>query len=408
VYNFLDYWFSNKRNPLSLGLNVQARLNGINLFWGIITIGLTLAGYRSGYLMMITLTITLISNVVIFMFGLQNSIHKWLYIHLAGQIFVILANSQLYHLLLDTFIPITGRIGSKTNPDIIVGAICNISTLLIVSYFVPLIHLLRKQVTLYLTLISILLISVFFAIATHAGFPYRGNENEYPTVQRHYITHAIRTFHDIDGKVRHSDSGFWLLDWDRNAKKTIEGITMPELPMPQAEVKLGDIEPFNGLPAAFPHMLTKYGGYFLYASKPKISDVSTIVLNSKRRINDQTTELSLKFYGNKLGSIFIRPKPKVSLEGWSLDQKVPISEWDDDSFFLMFAQGLEDPNPWIFNVTLKTDLAGYDGPLVDVVANTIRWEYHKEHTELFKKLLLRVPKWAHVTPNVAAVMGYVF
>lgn len=275
-------------------------------------------------------------------------------------------------MLLDTFIPITGRIGSKVNPDVVVGTICNIGTLLLASFFVsklltfkfiedlvkfiifqiPLIHLLHKQVTLYLTLMSILLVSVFFAIATHAGFPYRGNENEYPTVQRHYIFHVARTFHDINGNVRYSDSGFWLLDWDRNAKKTIEGITMPELPIPQAEIKFGKEEVFNGLPAAFPHMITKYGGYFLYAAKPKISDVSIAVLNSKRKINE-LTELSFKIYGNSLGSVFLRPKPNVYLRSWSLDEKVSVTEWEDGSYFLMIAHGLDDSNPWIFNVTLQ-------------------------------------------------------
>lgn len=80
---------------------------------------------------------------------------------------------------------------------------------------IPLIQLLRHQVTLYMTLITILLTSVFFGIATHAGFPYRGNENEYPTVQRHYIFNVLRNFYDENGAMRHSDSGFWLMDWDR-------------------------------------------------------------------------------------------------------------------------------------------------------------------------------------------------
>jgi hypothetical protein len=288
-----------------------------------------------------------------------------------------------------------------------ISPVSSIYVKLICSFQIPLIHLLRKQVTLYLTLISILLVSVFFAIATHAGFPYRGNENEHPTLQRHYIFHITRKFHDINGNVRHSDSGFWLLDWDRNAKKTIEGITMPEIPILQAEIKLGDQEVLKGLPAQFPHMLTKYGGYFLYAAAPKVADISTVVLNSKRKINEHSTELSFKIYGNSLGSIFVRPKANVELRTWSLDEKVPKTEWEDGSFFIMLVQGLDDPDPLIFNLTLHTE-ANYDGPLVDLVANTIRWGRPNEYTQLFKKLLSRIPKWAHVVPNVSALMAYVF
>lgn len=73
MYNLVDYLFGNKRTPISLGLKVQARLNGVNLFWGVFALGLTFLGYRTAYVPMILLLISLICNILTFAFGLHNS-----------------------------------------------------------------------------------------------------------------------------------------------------------------------------------------------------------------------------------------------------------------------------------------------------------------------------------------------
>ena len=73
IYQLMEYGFGNKKLPFSLGLKVQARLNGVNLFWGLLNLALTLAGLRIGYIMTVILVMTLIANVLTFLCGLQNS-----------------------------------------------------------------------------------------------------------------------------------------------------------------------------------------------------------------------------------------------------------------------------------------------------------------------------------------------
>lgn len=136
AYDVFDMVFANKQSPLSLGLKVQARINGINIFWGILTIGLTVLGIRSAYLFMFVLLINLLSTIGIFLFKLQNSVHKWLYVFLFGQIFITLWSSYFKTAVTEMFIPITGRIGSKLNPDAIISVISCVTTLFIVSYLV--------------------------------------------------------------------------------------------------------------------------------------------------------------------------------------------------------------------------------------------------------------------------------
>lgn len=66
--------FSRQRDcPLSLGLRTQARLIGTNIFWSIVSIGLTAAGYRTGYTFTVLLMISLTTTVLIGVFRAQNT-----------------------------------------------------------------------------------------------------------------------------------------------------------------------------------------------------------------------------------------------------------------------------------------------------------------------------------------------
>lgn len=72
-YDVIDLVFADKRSPLSLGLKVQARINGVNILWGILTIGMTIYGIRSAYLFMVILMINLFATITIGLLKLQNS-----------------------------------------------------------------------------------------------------------------------------------------------------------------------------------------------------------------------------------------------------------------------------------------------------------------------------------------------
>lgn len=62
----------------------------------------------------------------------------------------------------------------------------------------------------------------------------------------------------------------------------------------------------------------------------------------------------------------------------------------------------------MYFLSFQSNLANYDGPLVDLVVTTTHWEYHKEHTPVFNRLLARVPKWAFVVPSVAYLDAHTY
>ncbi|KAL1396983.1 hypothetical protein pipiens_010106 [Culex pipiens pipiens] len=362
--------FGSKTTPLSLALKVQARLNGVNLFWGMITLGVTFTGYRTAYIFMILIFFSLLSSTLISMFAVQNSVHKWLFIHMFFQVFALLWSTQFYHMMLNLFIPITGRIGASINPDLIIGVMANFLTLLACSYMTPLLFLLKKVDKLVGELVAITLIAFVLASSTHVGFPYRDDTLRSPSVQRHYITHTLRTFHDYSGGIRKTDSGFLLQELDRNARKTIEGIAMPDNITPMREIPACETELFCAIPF-----------YSIWH----------------------------QLQGDHQSALVIGPRAGTTLQGWDIVDELadPIEFNGQRGYFVLIATG-SNPGPMNITLQLKHEIANYDGPLVDITVTTTFWEHQKHFTPVFKKLLTRVPSWAHVVPSVAAINGYTF
>lgn len=59
--------------PLSLALQAQARLNGVNLVWALGCVGLTLMGFRTAYVLMVPVLVSLVVNTVIGLTKSQNT-----------------------------------------------------------------------------------------------------------------------------------------------------------------------------------------------------------------------------------------------------------------------------------------------------------------------------------------------
>lgn len=74
VYSIMHCLFGiSPNNPLSLSLQVQARLNGTTIMFAFLLLGVTATGYRSAYVFAVPLFITCFTNVVIGVAGIGNS-----------------------------------------------------------------------------------------------------------------------------------------------------------------------------------------------------------------------------------------------------------------------------------------------------------------------------------------------
>lgn len=140
------------------GNDMHARLNGVNLFWGVVTLVNTGLSNRLGYLTMVPLTISVASNILIFLFRVVEShimekyfelscnleSKKWIVLHIFIQTFTVLWTTYLCHILLAIIIPLLGK-EHFLNPDILVGLFAAGMTVFSCSYFVSLQLLIKLE-----------------------------------------------------------------------------------------------------------------------------------------------------------------------------------------------------------------------------------------------------------------------
>lgn len=106
----------------------------------------------------------------------------WIIVHSIGQIFPFAFFLYNALIMLTLLIPVQGRAGPATNPDLVVGVVVILSGILLGSLIVPILCIFRRPV---LVMCSFLAVFVVFVIlmATPIGFPYRYNG----TQQRFWI-----------------------------------------------------------------------------------------------------------------------------------------------------------------------------------------------------------------------------
>ncbi|XP_046804765.1 endoplasmic reticulum metallopeptidase 1-like [Lucilia cuprina] len=399
----------NQKTPLSLALQTQARLIGTSFFWGILSAALTGAGIRTAYALIVPLLITLLANLIIGILKFENTIRRWLYIHLAGQVLVALWTLNFYNMVVDVFISTAGRSGGKKNPDVMVAIICSTFTFFTTSYLTPLVILFKKCKNFLVILFATYIITRFYFISfTHYGFPYRDDKSGDPRVQRHYITHSIRTLYDKQGDLRYTDSGFWFQEMDRNARKTIESLTMPEEPIPQDENILCKSEVFCGLPLLSARQLLP-GGFWVPGPAPVVREIGHFKLVLHEKLTTGRHRMHFMITGNYLMSLNIRPKESVTLESWNLTPRLPPETVFNKQkcYFVMITHGLEHETINI-TLTLKTADEDFKRSLIDVTLVTAHFEHNKEHTSIFANLLGKLPSWTYAVPSVASLKSWTF
>ena len=129
-------------------------------------------------------------------------------------------------ILLTVFIPIMGRTTTLGNPDISIGLITTLSTIVILAYFFPL--LINSKFNLNFALIYIaIFISTFSTLfLSNAGFPFHYDTN-FPTTKRLNIFAAKRTFVETNGTIIKSDSLYKIDRQDYTGNKVLSN-AIPE------------------------------------------------------------------------------------------------------------------------------------------------------------------------------------
>uniref|UniRef100_A0A182PMX6 FXNA-like protease n=1 Tax=Anopheles epiroticus TaxID=199890 RepID=A0A182PMX6_9DIPT len=407
VYLFLTTFYSNSKSNLTLGQITQARLVGVNVFWSAITLTTTAAGYRSGYIPMVLLGCSLASSTLNLLLNTSRSPRAWIYVHLACQIPALLWSTNFFNVLIQLFVPITGRFGGSRNPEVLISLLAAGGTLLCCSFLIPFIAQLRNMMNFTAKLSATIVLTLVLACLSPLGMPYRDESMATePTPQRHYVTHTFRVFHDEYGLYKSSDSGYFFQEMDRNTRSTIEQyvVAAGEHLTPMRQMSSCQTELFCALPFYSLWHQIRFNNYWLPGPEPVYDNMVTMAYLGTEQLDPHTQRLLFSMEGSIQSSIVVGPKEGVQLVGWSLLDHVPppAKFGDREGHFLFITHGLPG-KAWNVTLDLRYDQPKATGELVDIVVTTKFWEYQHMHTADFEELLAKFPTWAHVVPSVAVV-----
>lgn len=176
-------WVDNyKRGLLSTSHQVQLYVHAQFLLLVTLLVVLTAMNIRSAYLILVGVVFQAAASLLNWILNLQNKPKAWTVIHLVAQVIPIMFYGSLLHLALQTFIPITGRDGPDTNPEILIAVFSVGLVLLMGGFIMPLVALCRQTKVVMGLFVAIWAVAVIL-MATDVGFPYR----ETTSPQRYWI-----------------------------------------------------------------------------------------------------------------------------------------------------------------------------------------------------------------------------
>nr|XP_029712050.1 endoplasmic reticulum metallopeptidase 1-like [Aedes albopictus] len=401
--------FADKKTPLNLSQIVQSRLIGVSVFYSLLIMPLTLIGIRSTYILTVVALFSSLSSLTTSVLGYHNTTRKWLLVHTLFQILTMLWSTNFYNTFMQLFIPISGRIGGTKNPEILIGMLAAYLTFLTTSYLTPLISLLKKPSELTARIVAPILITFFLTCLTPASFPYRDESAKAPAVQRHYITHALRLYHDLQGNLRHNDSGFLIREMDRNSERVVHDILGPEGVVRMREMSSCAEEFFCSVPFYSMWHQIRFDNFWLPGPAPSENKMVTLKLKQTQQIDKHIRRMHFTLDGSIQSSLMIGPKSGVRLVNWSLlDELTTETEFNGQrGHFVLVTHGLPG-EPWDITMDFEHREANSEGPIVDIAVVTTFWEHQENHTREFNNLIEKFPSWAHIIPSVAVMNVYVF
>lgn len=104
------------------------------------------------------------------------------------------------------------------------------------------------------------------------------------------------------------------------------------------------------------------------------------------------------FLGPDHIGVFVSPKPKVKLSGWSFTDFIPENPplWNDrPAYFILYGYGIKPDKPYTFWFDTKVS-PGYDADVqLDIVINGQFIHHKNSRTKDYDEFLSQFPSWTH-------------
>ncbi|XP_037035537.1 endoplasmic reticulum metallopeptidase 1-like isoform X1 [Bradysia coprophila] len=394
------------RNSIKLSYYVQMFLHAQCICYVIAILVMTGMGFRSGFLLLIALVFYALTTFINLISGLMLRDGMWIIVHSIGQIFPFAFFLYNALIMLTLLIPVQGRAGPATNPDLVVGVVVILSGILLGSLIVPVLCIFRRPV---LAMCGFLVVFLVFVIlmATPIGFPYRYNG----TQQRFWIYHTERNFYSYDQTLRKADTGFFMLPMDRHSNDLISAETVPHMVRQLSFSASCQSEIFCGSPLYTSRQIgqSQHSNWVPSETGPIFSMKTTLQLANEEILVNNVKRLTFNVTGPSHRNIFIYPLDDNQLINWNLMEEVPQLTEDfqqRQAYFVFTGHGkINEPLSFFIDIQKTPDTINMASIEITVVGH---YNHGNVKTDEFDEFLSTFPDWTHITPWACSYDSYIY
>jgi len=387
------------------------------LVWSLFTLVMTLAQLKSSFFCMVWVLFPSIGRGVLdHMYDRTPAQRrprdtKWLLIHLGSLLIPLILNMYLILTTFAMFIPIMARAGSGLNPDLIIGYKAAGMTLATISFLCPLAMVMKKPMNIVMSLYVVTFFTVGAVISTRLGFPYSSDETNFAP-HRALVIHTDREFYNKDGNMTDSDSGYFMVNLDRNSPGILTG-WIPELSRAK-EISDKDCERqlYCGMPVYYPAASLLKFNHWIPAPKPKLYKSISLELVHQEAMSVSIRRILFRATGPDHMGVFISPAMGIRLVTWSLAQGTVLEgpQWKHGrpTYYIFHSQG-KDVEPWEFWLDLEVPRSHYEGnELLDIAVTGHHIHGPQMKSSQFSTFLDQFPGWSYPVGWTAAYRAYKF
>uniref|UniRef100_A0A034VAS1 FXNA-like protease n=2 Tax=Bactrocera dorsalis TaxID=27457 RepID=A0A034VAS1_BACDO len=390
---------STKKHVLSLNFRIQLFMHSHCLLLIILTITLTFLHIRSAYMCMLPVFFYAAALIVNLITQLHYIGHWFAIPVIMSQIMPFMYFTYVAEYIFFILIPVSGRNGSSTNPDLVISLVAIIITILCSGFLIPLYFLFRKARSIITCFLAATVVFIILA-STPIGAPYTAQL----APQRYSIQHTNQIYHNLDGSTRINESAIYVYQQDRHTE-TAEDVITRFGAIYEASVVCNDPSTcLQNRPSIFysPNSLwlPVNESPIIPREKPVLTLTSTTVLNSTntRRYNYTLT-------GPDHMAIFIEPKTPAKIVNWSFDEAILAT--GSKNFAITFSYGV-DSKAFEFFIDLEhTTNNGSLGNLEIGIAGN--WIHQKiQRAQIYEEFLKSFPDYVASVSWIASYESWLF
>ncbi|XP_038193626.1 endoplasmic reticulum metallopeptidase 1 isoform X2 [Arvicola amphibius] len=365
-------------------------------------VALTSRGFCSAFMSAIWVAFPLLTKLCVYKdFKKHGAQGRFIAFYLLGLFIPYIYGLYLIWAVFEMFTPILGRSGSEIPPDVVLASILAVCVMILSSYFIKFIYLVKSTKTTMLILTLVCAIS-FLLVCSGAFFPYSSSPAS-PKPKRVFLQHMSRTFHDLEGNVVKRDSGIWINGFDYTGMSHIT----PHIPEINDTIRAHCEEdaPLCGFPWYLPvHFLVRKNWYL---PAPEISprNPAHFRLISKEKTPWDSIKLTFEATGPSHMSFYVRSHKGSTLSRWSLGNGTPVTSRGGD-YFVFYSHGLQ-ASAWQFWIEVQVSEEQPEGMVTVAIAAHYLSGEDKRSSQL-DALKEKFPDWAFPSAWVCTYSLFVF